>query len=134
MAGGPGAGQDGGVTGSLPPHWPPAVRPPGSPGWEDSAVAWLFDQVPGEYRAYDVLRRHPVLLSRFAAGHVEACLQAARQGWRGLRREVGRELPPEVVEAAMTAYEQEGARLGELARAVAAVDAALNGRRWTPRL
>jgi hypothetical protein len=110
------------------------VRPPGSSDWDDSAVAWLLDQVPGEYRAYDVLRRHPVLLSRFAAGHVEACLQSARQGWRSLRQEVGRDLPPDVVEAAMTAYEQEGARLRELARAVAAVDAALRGRRWTPRL
>jgi hypothetical protein len=122
------------VTGSLPPHWPPAVRPPGGPDWTDSAVAWLLEQVPGEYRAYDVLRRHPVLLSRFAAGHIEACLESARQGWRSLRRDLGRELSPEVVEAAMTAYEQEGARLGELTRAVAAVDAALNGHRWTPRL
>jgi hypothetical protein len=127
-------GQDGGVTGSLPPHWPSAVRPPGSPEWEASAVAWLLDQVPGEYRAYDVLRRHPVLLSRFAAGHVEACLESARQGWRSLRRDLGRELPPEVLETAMTAYEQEGARLGELTRSVAAVDAALHGRRWVPRL
>jgi hypothetical protein len=110
------------------------VRPPGSPEWEASAVAWLLDQVPGEYRAYEVLRRHPVLLSRFAAGHVEACLQAAREGWRSLRRELGRDLPPAVVEDAMTAYEQEGARLGELGRAVAAVDAALHGRRWAPRL
>jgi hypothetical protein len=122
------------VTGSVPPHWPRSVRPPGSSDWEDSAVAWLLDQVPGEYRAYDVLRRHPALLSRFAAGHVEACLHSARQGWRSLRQEVGRDLPPDVVEAAMTAYEQEGARLRELARAVAAVDAALQGRRWTPRL
>jgi hypothetical protein len=121
-------------VGSLPPGWPRAVRPPGSPEWESSAVAWLFDQVPGEYRAYEVLRRHPGLLSRFAAGHVEACLQAAREGWRSLRAELGRELPPDVVEAAMTAYEQEGARLRELARAVAAVDAALSGQRWTPRL
>jgi len=62
--------------------------------------------VPGEYRTYQVLRRHPMLLSRFAAEHVEACLQAARAGWRSLRRDLGRELPPEVVEAAMAAYEQ----------------------------
>lgn len=122
------------MTGSLPPHWPRAVQPPDTPDWTDSAVAWLLDQVPGEYRAYEVLRRHPVLLSRFAAGHVEACLESARQGWRSLRREVGRNLPPDVVEAAMTAYEQEGVRLRELARSVAAVDAALQGRRWTPRL
>jgi hypothetical protein len=122
------------VSGSLPPHWPGAVPPPGAPDWEERAVGWLFDQVPGEYRGYEVLRRHPTLLSRFAAGHVQACLESARQGWRGLRRELGRELPPDVVEAAMAAYEREGARLGDLARAVAAVDAALHGKRWAPRL
>ena len=118
----------------APPGWPAAVRPPGAPDWEASAVTWLLDLVPGEYRAYEVLRRHPVLLSRFAAGHVDACLESARAGWRSLRRDFGRRLPPEVVDAAMTAYEREGTRLAELSRAVALVDAALNGTRWAPRL
>jgi hypothetical protein len=122
------------MTGSLPPHWPAAVRPPDAPDWEASAVSWLLDLVPGEYRAYEVLRRHPVLLSRFAVGHVEASLQATRAGWRSLRRDMGRALPPEVVDAAMTAYEREGLRLAELARAVAVVDRALGGARWAPRL
>lgn len=120
------------MTGPQPPHWPRAVRPPGSPDWEASAISWLLDHVPGEYRAYEVLRRHPVLLSRFATSYVEACLQAARQSWRSLRRDLSRELPPDVLETAMTAYEQEGARLVELTRAVAAVDAALHGRHWHP--
>ncbi len=119
------AGQQG-----LPRHWPVGVRPPGAPDWETSVVGWLFDQVPGEYRGYEVLRRHPVLLARFAAGHVQACLDAARQGWRSLRRDLGRELTPETVEAAMAAYEREGVRLGELVRSVAAVEAAL--RRQAP--
>jgi hypothetical protein len=119
---------------SVPLHWPAAVRPPDTPDWEASAAAWLFDLVPGEYRGYEVLRRHPMLLSRFAAGHVEACLQAARAGWRSLRRDFGSELTPEVVEAAMSAYEREGIRLRELTRSVALVDAALRGTRWSPRL
>ncbi len=120
--------------GSLPPHWPEAVHPPDTAEWEATAVSWLLDLVPGEYRGYPVLCRHPVLLSRFAAGHVDACLQAARAGWRSLRRDLGRALPPEVVEAAMSAYEREGARLAELSRSVAVVDAALHGTRWSPRL
>jgi|SRR6266536_2256644 hypothetical protein len=119
---------------ALPPHWPTAVQPPDTPDWEATAVSWLLDLVPGEYRGYPVLCRHPVLLSRFAAGHVDACLQAARAGWRSLRRDLGRALPPEVVEAAMSAYEREGARLAELSRSVAVVDAALHGTRWSPRL
>jgi hypothetical protein len=116
----------------VPPWWPPAVHPPGAPEWERTAVSWLFDQVPGEWRAYEVLRRHPPLLGRLAAGQAAASLEAAREGWRTLRRDVGRQLPPEVVEAAMAAYEQEGARLRELGRQVGAVREALHGRRWVP--
>ena len=120
------------LTSSVPPWWPAEVRPPGAPDWERSAVAWLFDQVPGDWRAYEVLRRHPTLLARLASGQAAASLEAARDGWRTLRRDFGRQLPPEVVEAAMAAYEQEGARLRELGRQVGAVQEALHGRRWVP--
>ena len=41
-------------------------------------------------------------------------------------------LPPDAVEAAMAAYEREGARLAALVPQVAAVQAALSGRRWVP--
>ena len=34
----------------VPPWWPPDVHRPGSPDWERSAVSWLLDQVPGEWR------------------------------------------------------------------------------------
>ena len=122
------------MTAELPPHWPQRVHPPESPEWQVSAVAWLYDQVPGEYRAYEVLRRHPVLLARLAAEHVEASVAAARAGWRSLRSELRDELPPEAIEAAMLAYEREGRRLVELGRAVAVVGAALRGHRWVPRL
>jgi hypothetical protein len=120
------------LTGPVPPWWPAAVPRPGAPDWERGAVAWLLDQVPGEWRAHAVLRRHPTLLARLAAGQATASLEAARDGWRTLRRDVGRELPPEVVEAAMAAYEQEGARLRELGRQVDAVRQVLHGRRWVP--
>jgi len=121
------------VTGApVPPWWPADVRPPGTPEWERTAVSWLFDQVPGEWRAYEVLRRHPTLLARLASGQAAASLEAARDGWRTLRRDFGRQLAPEVVEAAMAAYEREGARLRELGRQVGAVEEALQGRRWVP--
>jgi hypothetical protein len=122
------------VDASLPPGWPAAVRPPGTPDWEHTAVAWLFDLVPPDYRAHEVLRRYPVLLARFAADHVRAGLEAARQGWRTVRVELADQLPADAIEAAMAAYEREGTRLAAAARGVEVVAGALRGERWVPRL
>ena len=119
---------------ALPPGWPPQVRPPGAPDWERTAVAWLFDLVPPDYRAHEVLRRHPVVLARFAAGHVAAGVEAARQGLATVRADLADLVPPEAVDGAVAAYEHEGARLASAARAVRLVEAALRGQRWVPRL
>ena len=48
----------------APPGWPSAVRPPDAPDWERTAVNWLFDICPPEYRALAALRRHVVVLAR----------------------------------------------------------------------
>ena len=74
----------------------------------------------------------PVLLARLASRQLEATLEATRDAWRTLRRDVRGQLPPDVVEAAMTAYETEGARFAARVREVAAVTQALAGRRWIP--
>ena len=119
---------------AVPPGWPPEVLPPQAPDWQSSAVAWLLDLCPPDYRAHEVLRRHPVVLARFAAGHVEASVQAARDGLRTVRQELRDVVPPEVVEAAITAYDREGRRLVQAGRQVALVAEALRGKRWVPRL
>jgi hypothetical protein len=124
----------GGVDATVPPGWPEQVRPPGAPDWERTAVAWLFDLVPHDYRAHEVLRRYPVLLARFARDHVTAGLEAARAGWRTVRVDLADQLPAEAMEAAVTAYEREGARLAAAARGIEVVAAALRGERWVPRL
>lgn len=119
---------------AIPPGWPELVRPPGSPDWQDSAVLWLLDQVPPEYRRYDVLRRHPVLLARFAADHTTASLEAARVGWRTLRVDLASTLPTEAIDEAINAYEREGMRLAKVSQAVQLLGEALAGRRWVARL
>jgi hypothetical protein len=118
----------------APPGWPKAVRPPGVVGWEESAAAWLLDQCPSDYRAHDVLRRHPVVLVRFASHHVEAALAGARAAYAGARRELGERVDAEVLDASLRALEAEGARLARAAREVALVEDAMLGTRWRPRL
>ncbi len=118
----------------VPPGWPEQVLPPGAADWERSAVGWLLDLCPGDYRAYEVLRRHPVVLARFAAHHVSGAIEAARRGLALARTELRDVVPPEAVGAAITAYEREGARLLATAREVGLVEEALRGRRYVPRL
>jgi hypothetical protein len=118
---------------TVPPGWPAEVPPPDAPGWERRAVGWLLDLCPPDYRSYDVLRRWPVLLARFTAGHVAACREGVRHGLTGVRHAL-RDLPPEVVEEAVAAYETEAVRLDRAARAVDLVDQALRGVRFVRRL
>ncbi|MCW2613997.1 MAG: hypothetical protein JWN08_991 [Frankiales bacterium] len=118
----------------VPPGWPPEVQPPQAPDWERSAVGWLFDLCPPDYRAHEVLRRHPVVLARFAAGHVGSAVEAARHGIRTVRADLRGVVTPEVVDAAIAAYEREGRRLITTGRQIALVDAALRGERHVPRL
>jgi hypothetical protein len=122
------------TEGHAPAGWPPEVRPPGSPDWERTAVAWLYDLCPADYRRYEVLRRHPVVLARFAAGHVAACRSAVRDAVATSRAELRDVVAPDVVEAALVALGREGDRLAAAARAVDLVEVALRGQRFVPRL
>jgi hypothetical protein len=119
---------------AVPPGWPPQVLPPQAPEWERSAVAWLLDQCPPDYRQYDVLRAHPVVLARFAQQHLDAAVEAARQGIRTARADLRDLVAPEAIEAVLGAYDREGRRLVAASRAVGLVAAALRGERWVPRL
>ena len=118
----------------LPPGWPTGVQPPGSEGFERTAVAWLLDVVPPDYRLYGVLRRHPVALAIMARHHVAACVEGARRGYRNARTELGERLPPPGVDAVLAAYRNEGSRLVATARAVELVERALRGETFAPQL
>jgi hypothetical protein len=118
---------------AVPPGWPAEVPPPGADAWERKAVNWLLDLCPPEYRSYGVLRRWPPLLARFAGEHVDACLEGVRRGVETVRHAL-RDLPPEVVEEAIGAYDAEALRLSRAAVAVDLVGRALSGTRYRPRL
>jgi hypothetical protein len=118
----------------APPGWPEAVRAPDVPDWERTAVVWLFDQCPPDFRAYDVLRRHPVVLAHVARSSVMGAADATERGLRTVRHDLSALVPPETVDAAIAAYERERLRLQAAARAVDLVARALRGQRWAPRL
>ena len=118
----------------LPPGWPTGVHPPDSDDFETTAVAWLLEIVPPDYRLHGVLRRHPVALAAMARHHTSACVEGARAGYRTVRTELAEELPPHAVDAVLAAYRTEGRRLAATARAVALVERAMHGEVFTPRL
>jgi len=118
----------------APPGWPRAVRPPGAPGWERTAVGWLLDICPPEFRSYPVLRRHDVVLARFAVLHVEACHAAVKRGLSEARAELRDVASLDVIDAAVETWLAEEARLTGVRRAAGLVEEALRGRRYVARL
>jgi hypothetical protein len=116
----------------LPPDWPTGVHPPGSEEFERTAVAWLLDVVPPDYRLYGVLQRHPIALATLARRHLAACVEGARQGYRTARTELGAVLPVSGLDAVLAAYRSEGHRLVTAARAAELVERALRGKGFTP--
>jgi hypothetical protein len=104
------------------------VHPPGTDRFEDTAMSWLLELVPPEYRRYGVLRRYPIALARMARHHVNASVEAAREGFRSARVDLAALVPPHGVEAVLEAYRREGARLVSLLQAIELVETALRAQ------
>jgi hypothetical protein len=118
----------------IPPGWPAGVHPPGSEDFESTAVGWLLDVVPPDYRLHGVLRRYPVALATLARYHSKACVEGARQGYRTARTELAGALPAHAIDTVLAAYRKEGARLAATAEAVDLVERALRGEVFTPKM
>lgn len=117
-----------------PVGWPMSVRPPGAPGWEESATGWLLDLCPPDYRGHPVLLRHPVVLARFAAWHVDAAVGGAAQAVRNVRADLAEVVAPPVVRAAIQTAHEEEERLLRQREQLRLVEDALRGRRFRERL
>ena len=118
----------------TPPGWPADVHPLGAPDGELTAAAFLLDHCPADCRAFPVLRRHPVVLARFAAEFVEAQVRASRDGLAGVRTSLADVVAPEVVQAAADAWAEQGARLVRHRREVSLVEEALRGKVFVRKL
>jgi hypothetical protein len=119
---------------AVPTGWPEQVRPPGEPGWERTASSWLFDLCPPDYRAATVLKRHPLVLARFAQWHLDAAINGAATAVRNARGTLADDVPPGAVNAAVQVAHEEHDRLVRQRTQVDLVTAALQGRRFTDRL
>lgn len=118
----------------APPGWPRAVRPPDAPDWERTAVAWLLDLCPPEWRGHPAMRRHVVVLARCAVLHVEAQQETCRRGLSEARSALRDVAGQDAVDAAVETLHAESARLLGVRRAAGLVEEALRGRRFVARL
>lgn len=118
----------------APPGWPGRVRPPDAPDWERTAVDWLLDLCPPDYRCYAGLRHHAVVLARFAVLHVEAEQAAVRRGLSEVRTSLRDVESPDVIERAIQTFQLQEARLLRVRREAGLVEEALRGRRFRLRL
>jgi hypothetical protein len=118
----------------VPPGWPREVRPPGAPGWEATAIAYLLDCCPADFRAYRVLRNHPVVLAHFASRFVDGQHEVLQQGLAEVRTSLHNYAAPDVIHAATEAWLEQGARLARTRRCVTLLDEALRGAVFVPKL
>lgn len=116
------------MFGGVPPGWPGAVHPPGEPGLRRTAVAWLLDLCPADYRGYPDLVRHPVVLAWLAIRHVAADLETCRSAVAAARAELGPLLEPAAITRVVAALETEEARLVTALRGARLIAQALGGR------
>ncbi|HSU01054.1 MAG TPA: hypothetical protein VLK03_00770 [Nocardioides sp.] len=123
-----------GHRGVAPPGWPRQVRPPDAPDWEATAASWLLDLCPADYRRFSGLRKHVVVLARFAVLHIEAQQLATRRGLSEIRGDLRDVADEAVVEAAVQTFQLEDARLVAVRREVGLVEEALRGRRYRVRM
>ena len=85
-----------------------------------------------QYRQYDVLRRHPVILAFMARHLLRGSIEGARQAYRTVRAELAEQAPPHAMDAALRAYRDEGRRLVAAERSVDLVERALRGGPYRP--
>lgn len=130
----PGRANGGTPSGYVPSGWPAVVRPPGAPDWERTAAAFLLDCCPPDARRYVVLRRHPVVLARFAAECIDAQIAACRRGLGECRASLQDYVPSEAIEQASQAWREQEAALLRARREVGLVEESLRGKVFIKKL
>jgi len=93
--------------------------------------SWMLSELIPDLRQH-VIRRYPVILAVIARHVATGAVDGARDGYRTARTELGEAVPPHAVDAALTAYRDEGRRLAAAAKAAVLVERALRGEALKP--
>ena len=97
-------------------------------------MAYLFDCCPADFRAYGVLRKHPVVLAQFASHFVAGQTRAMQEGLAAARTALQAYVEPRGLDEASEAWLDQAARLVRTRRAVGLIEDALRGGTFTPKL
>lgn len=122
------------MAGRSPTGWPSQVPSPDSEDWLVPATRWLLDQLPGEYREYEMARRHPILLARLASLQIGAEVGALRLLLARIRVDLKEFLSPTATDSAIEMLEKRLAVLGTLERQVTLISEAIERSGRTPRV
>lgn len=74
------------------------------------------------------MRRHPVVLAKFAARYIAGQCATAQDGVAEIRTGLPRSVPPQVVTEAVEAWLEQAAHLLRVRRSVGLVEDALRGK------
>lgn len=107
-------------------NWPDEVWPPERPGWEQTAVEWLFNWVSPELRRLSVFRRHPLLLSHLVLHDIRAVIDGHRQAYATARRVLADAVGPESIGVCLAALAADGSQWQARLRHAEAIHARLS--------
>lgn len=113
--------------------WPREVLPPGCLDWEISAVSFLLDSCPADFRGYPIFCRQPLVTAELAAAFLQSQLVTLSEliSWLRVRLD---ELSPNAVEQAMDACQELKVLLTRRLREVRMVLHALQGGTFKQKL
>ena len=93
----------------VPPGWPAQVRPTRRSDWlGGDSHRYLLDCCPPDFRAYRVLRNHPVVAGTVPRHFVNGQHEASQRGLAAVRTSISEHVDAAVVEAATRAWLEQG--------------------------
>ena len=91
-------------------NWPDEVWPPERPGWEQTAVEWLFNWVAPELRQTGAFRRYPLLLSHLVLHDLRSIIEGHRNAYANARRVLADAVGPESISLCLAVLAADAAR------------------------